>query len=424
MKWFWRPRFLTMTVLGASLFLNSCAGTNTMPARLSGGPRAPTILSASTAYAVIYPFSGGLDGGNAATQLVFDSQGNAYGTTVQGGNAGCGTVFRLHPVSVGNWHETVLHNFSCFADGKNPHGGVVRDAQGNLYGATVAGGLSGGCTGDGCGVIFKIGAAGGESVLYTFQGQSDGFGPGSPLAFDGSGNLYGTAPDGGKYGHGTVFELKLSSGSWHFEVIHQFTGGNDGSTGSLGPLFADEFGRLYGVTELGGAHQSGIAYEMKRVNGSWTFSTIYAFKGTPDAAFPYGGLIEVGENLYGTTYFGGTTGNGSVFELVPGSNGYGERVLYSFKGGFDGSLPTSTLLAGANGALYGTTSTGGHPTCDCGTVFSLAHGTFAESVLHRFGGAGDGQSPYYGLTPFGGSLYSSTVAGGTSGNGTIFSITP
>lgn len=85
-------------------------------------------------------------------------------------------------------------HFSCFSDGKNPHGGVVRDARGNLYGTTTAGGLSRGCTGEGCGVIFKLASNGSESVLYTFQGKNDGFGPGSPLAFDRAGNLYGIAP--------------------------------------------------------------------------------------------------------------------------------------------------------------------------------------------------------------------------------------
>jgi uncharacterized repeat protein (TIGR03803 family) len=334
-------------------------------------------------------------------------------------------VFRLHPAAGGHWQETVLYNFSCYSDGKNPHGGVVRDAQGNLYGATTGGGLSGGCTGDGCGVIFKLTPGGVESAIYTFQGKNDGYGPGSPLAFDSGGNLYGTAPDGGRYAHGVVFALKPSGGSWAFKVIHQFTGGNDGSTGSLGALLVDGQGALYGVTEIGGAAQAGIAYKMKHITGSgWTFAPVYTFKGTPDGANPYGGLIQSGGKLYGTTYYGGAGGAGSVFELTPGAGTYGERVVYSFKGGTDGSQPTSTLLAGPAGALYGTTSMGGGASCDCGAVFSLAHGTFKETVLHRFGMSNDGQNPYYGLTPFGSSLYSSTVVGGTSGSGTIFAITP
>ena len=425
-------RILLSAGLSAAVFLNSCVGSGVQTSVLPGsavatgaGGRMQQSASAPSAYHMLYSFGGGLGGGNAATQLAFDAQGNAYGTTVQGGNAGCGTVFRLHPTGHGQWQETVLYNFSCFSDGKNPHGGVVRDAQGNLYGATTAGGLSGGCTGDGCGVIFELASGGTESVLYTFQGKNDGFGPGSPLVFDNGGNLYGTAPDGGRYAHGVVFSLTPDGASWHFTVIHAFSGGADGSTGSLGSLFVSAHGALYGVTELGGAHQAGIAYRMNHVGGStWTFFPVYAFKGSPDGANPYGGLIESGGKLYGTTYFGGASGNGTVFELTPQPGSYGERLVYSFKGGSDGRLPTSTLLAAGNGTLYGTTSMGGGTSCDCGAVFSLAPATFAETVLHRFGAAHDGQNPYYGLSQFGTSLYSSTTVGGTSGNGTIFTVTP
>ncbi|HEV3152641.1 MAG TPA: choice-of-anchor tandem repeat GloVer-containing protein [Candidatus Baltobacteraceae bacterium] len=418
-------RLRAIAIFGALFFLNACAGRVTQSAVPIGNFESVGALvpaNPAGAYQVIYPFGGGLDGGNAATQLVFDSQGNAYGTTVQGGNAGCGTVFRLHLVS-GQWHETVLYNFGCFADGKNPHGGVVRDSLGNLYGTTVAGGLSGGCTGDGCGVIFEIKHGGGEAVLYTFQGKDDGFGPGSPLTFGPDGTLYGTAPDGGAHSSGTVFSINPNT--HHFQVIHPFSGGDGGSTGSLGALLVTAKGAIYGVTELGGAHQAGIAYRLTHPSGSpWKFEPIYTFKGQPDAANPYGGLIEVNGKFYGTTYFGGTAGAGSVFELTPASGTFGERVVYSFKGGTDGSSPTSTLVAGPGGAVYGTTSAGGRTSCGCGTVFALAKSTLTESVLHRFGALHDGQNPYYGLTQFGSTLYSSTVAGGTSGSGTIFSITP
>ncbi|HYL26593.1 MAG TPA: choice-of-anchor tandem repeat GloVer-containing protein, partial [Candidatus Nitrosotalea sp.] len=105
--------------------------------------------------------------------------------------------------------------------------------------------------------------------------------------------------------------------------------------------------------------------------GAWKFTTLYAFKGTPDAASPYGGLIaDKAGDLFGTTYYGGTNGVGTVFELQTKGNGrYRERVLYSFLGGSDGSSPTSTLaLAGSN--LYGTSSAGG-ASCDCGTIFNV-----------------------------------------------------
>ena len=409
---------------GAILFTACAHGTQaSLPQTARTLVQTAGSSAPSVPYQVIYPFSGGNDGGNPETPLVFDPQGNAYGTTVQGGSAGCGTIFRLHPAAQGKWQESVLYNFTCFADGKNPHGGVVRDALGNLYGTTTAGGLNGGCTGDGCGVVFELKHTGAIATLHTFAGGGDGFGPGSPLTFDAAGNLYGMAPDGGKFGFGTVFTLQQSGGSWHFHAIHQFSGGNGGGTGSLGALLVDSHGTIFGVTETGGAHQAGIAYTLTPNGSAWTFTPVYVFKGTPDGGNPYGGLISSGGKLYGTTYFGGRNGAGSVFELTPKAGVYGERVVYSFKGGKDGSSPTSSLLASGSGVLYGTTSAGGSG-CGCGTVFSLAPGSFAESVLHSFGASHDGQSPYFGLTASGKSLYSSTVAGGTGGSGTIFSITP
>src|SRR5579863_4373056 len=86
---------------------------------------AAATLAQAKGESVLYSFTGGNDGGNAATGLAFDASGNAYGTTVVGGTAACGTVFRLSPGGRSRWQESVLYNFSCYADGKNPHGGVT-----------------------------------------------------------------------------------------------------------------------------------------------------------------------------------------------------------------------------------------------------------------------------------------------------------
>src|ERR1700733_15272885 len=104
----------------------------------------------------VYSFTGGLDGSNPASQLIFDAAGNAYGTTVTGGSSNCGTVFELTPSGGGHYQQRVLLSFDCFSTGKNPYGGVTMDAQGNLYGTTAAGGSAGICSGDGCGVVFKL----------------------------------------------------------------------------------------------------------------------------------------------------------------------------------------------------------------------------------------------------------------------------
>jgi uncharacterized repeat protein (TIGR03803 family) len=382
--------------------------------------------SAANDEQVLYSFTGGNDGGDAATGLVFDSQGNLYGTTVVGGTSACGTVFKLAPKASPPWQESVLYPFGCYADGKNPYGGVTFDPQGNLYGTTVSGGSGGSCGSYGCGVVFQLTPTA-ENVLHSFTGGSDGFGPGGGVVLDKKGRLYGTTPDGGADSEGVVYELSPAAHTWRERIVHAFTGGKDGGVGSLGLLLLDASGNLYGDTELGGAHSAGTAFELAPSSKKkWNLTTLYAFKGMPDAGSPYGGLIaDASGNLYGTTYYGGTTGLGTVFELSAKARGrYRERVLYSFKGGSDGSSPTSTLVLGASRELYGTTSAGGG-SCDCGTIFSVDAKSGKEKVLHSFGGTGDGAYPYYGMTQdASGNFYGTTVAGGSSNQGTVFEFTP
>jgi uncharacterized repeat protein (TIGR03803 family) len=408
----------------AALFA-ACAGPQSplqVPAQSAASIRAHTGGSSGTEQ-VLYSFSGGNDGGNAATGLVFDHQGNLYGTTVIGGAYTCGTVFELSPRASLPWLETVLFNFGCYDDGKSPHGGVTFDRHGNLEGTTVAGGTGGFCTSDGCGIIYRLSSTT-EKVLYNFTGGTDGFGPGGTVVFDRAGNSYGSTPDGGAYYEGVVYKLSRS-GKYH--VIHAFTGGKDGGVGSLGSLLLDKGGNIYGVTELGGANGSGTVFELSPISKNhYKLTTLYAFKTGTDAAFPYGGLVaDKSGNLFGTTYYGGAHGVGAVYELVrKGKGKYRERVLYSFQGGSDGSYSTSTLIFGASGDLYGTTSSGGG-TCDCGTIFKIDPSTGSEHVLHAFGTGTDGAYPYYGLTADkSGNFYGTTVAGGSFGQGVVFEFTP
>ncbi len=163
-------------------------------------------ISSATTYKKLYSFTGNADGSDPATQLTFDSAGNAYGTTASGGAYDFGTVFQLSA----SGQETVIYSFTGGGDGLDPHGGVTIDSAGDLYGTTVAGGFGGLCAGDGCGVIFELTPSGDswtETTLYNFKGLNDGFGPGGGLVFDNAGNLYGTAPDGGAHSNGVVFQL-------------------------------------------------------------------------------------------------------------------------------------------------------------------------------------------------------------------------
>jgi len=405
-------------------------------------------VSAASPEKKLYSFTGGLDGGRPAADLVFDNAGNLYGTTVTGGNGGscaggCGTVFQLTRNSSGKWQETVLYNFQAGPDGKNPYGGVVIDKKGNLIGTTVAGGSGGLCAGDGCGVVYmlKHSSSGWNLiVLHSFTGMHDGGGPGSGLAIDKNGNLYGTTPTGGKLGGcagqgcGVVYQLvPLGGGVWKENVLHQFTGGTDGATGSLGRLHIDAAGNVYGLAEIGGDLNCnpnsgcGTAYKLAPLaGGRWKMTSLYSFKGMPDAGFPYGGLIsDAAGNLFGTTYFGGANGAGTVFELSPGSNGkWTETVLYNFQGAADGGNPTTTLVLSAAGILYGTTSGGGDSNGD-GVAFKLTPTSsgWKETVSHRFLGV-DGANPNYGLVQDkAGNLYGVTPFGG-HGAGVVFEMGP
>ena len=373
------------------------------------------------------------DGEYPDTDLVMDANGNLFGMTVEGGDFNSGTVFRLAQTSRG-WKETILYSFTSGADGGQPYGGVTLDAAGNIYGTTVVGGSYAGCPEDGCGVVWELTKNGGsytQSVIHAFQGgETDGFGPGGPLSFDAQGNLYGMTPGGGANGMGIIFQLSPTpEGGWVESAIHHFTGGVDGGAASKARLLIDDNGDLYGVATVGGAFGVGTVFRLSpQPGGGWSFTTLYSFKGQPDGVFPYAGLVrDAAGAFYGTTYYGGTHDDGTVFKLANVGGVWTETVLHSFGEGNDGSYPISALVFGAGGALYGTTSTGGG-IGDHGTIFKLtptASGGWRESVVHAFSGS-DGELPYSGLLadPSSNAFFGTTVYGGKDGDGTIFRFSP
>ena len=377
---------------------------------------------------VIYSFAGGGDGEYTDTDVAIDVAGNLYGTSVLGGEFDGGTVWQLSPVG-GGWVHTVLYSFTGGADGGEPYKGVTLDAAGNLYGTAVTGG-SGSCEG-GCGVAYKLtksGATWTQSVIHAFTGGDDGSGPGARVAVDNRGNVYGMTPTGGANGLGVIYALHpKSNGDWALRVIHAFTGGSDGSSGSAGKLLL-RGGHMYGAATTGGANGSGTVFRLTPTRiGEWDFQTLYSFQGAPDGSFPYGALLfDTAGNLYGTTYYGGVNGLGAVYSLSPNGTGeWSETVLYSFRAGRDGNSSISNLVFDSAGNLYGTTSEGG---LGSGTIFKLTpgpSGTWTESLPHRFAGSPDGAFPYTGMVGDGaGSFYGATVHGGDDGEGAIYRFTP
>lgn len=381
---------------------------------------------------VLYSFSGGPDGGNPYAGPILDSKGNLYGTTEYGGAYNYGAVFELSPGANGQWTETVLHSFNYDGqDGVRPYSSLVMDPYGNLYGTTNLGG-----TYD-FGTVFLLhpnsDGSWTESILHSFNADGyNGYNPYANLIFDKIGNLYGTTYSGGyQGGYGTVFELSPGkNGSWHERVIHSFDY-TDGS-GPMGGLVFDPVGHLYGTTETGGTLQHGVVFAMKRgSNGTWTEYVLHSFNSaTGDGWAPYAGLvIDRAGHLYGTTLYGGNTESGTVFEVAMVNGKVREKVIHSFINGQDGIDPYGPLAIGASGNLYGTTwqslvnNVGG-----AGIVFKLSQtspNVWQETILHNFVNPGDGGNPYSGVAlDSAGNVYGTTYAGGESGGGIVFEVTP
>lgn len=387
-----------------------------------GGFGLPTTAFGATN--VIYSFAGDEDGEYADTDLAIDKAGNLCGTTVLGGDFGGGTVFQLSPSGNG-WVHIVLYSFTGGEDGGEPYKGVTLDAEGNLYGTAVTGG-SGSCEG-GCGVAYKLThGTWTQTVIHAFTGGKDGSGPGARLTIDGQGNLYGMAPTGGANGLGTIYQIHPEGNDWTLNVIHTFTGGADGATGSAGQMLF-RGGLLYGAATTGRIYGKGTVFELKPTqSGEWVFKTIYSFRGQPDAGFPYGGLLfDASGHLFATTYYDRAHNLGAVYELFPQQSGeWRERVLYSFQGGSDGQNSISNLVFDAAGNLYGTTSEGG---LGSGVIFGLtptANAQWRESVPHRFQGPPDAAFAYNGMVADGsGNFYGATVHGGVDGEGAIYKFT-
>ena len=356
---------------------------NTYGVALDGGSGAGGIFELSPSSSgtwteqIIYKASKTTDGLGPNDSLTIDGNGNLYATTFNGGSStcSCGQVFELSPTSSG-WTKTVLHTFNNGYTGGFPASGVIFDAAGNLYGTTTSGGISN------TGVVYELSpSASGWTIktLYSFTTPVQGNQPRGNLLLDSAGRLYGTTPSGGittcsEFGCGTVFQLSppTTGTAWTYRRIFAFNF-TDGVLPSTDSLVMDTAGNLYGTTANGGGRNNGEVYELSPVSsGVWREKVIYAFTGGADGGYPAAGLtFDASGNLWGTTEFSNRTGDGTVYELTPGTGGqWGFSTVYSFTGSpNDGQNPLGKVIFDSAGNLYGTTQKGG--TQKKGVVYEL-----------------------------------------------------
>lgn len=342
--------------------------------------------------------NGVADGANPEGTLLLDADGNLFGTTFAGG-IGEGTVFKIDA----SGQESVLFTFSAHESGANPATPLIQDASGNLIG--IADG------GPGAGVIFRVSKDGSESTLFNFQGGLDNLEPKVPtggLFMDKAGNLIGTTLFGGSancdLGCGTVYRLNTAG---VLQVVHKLNGRNEGSQPS-GPFIQDAAGNLIGVAKSGGKTcpefpQAGCGTIFKIApNGKLT--VFHTFQGGASGAVPRSGLLmDAAGNLFGSTSQGGTQENGLVFKIAPDGT---YTVLHRFTGK-EGANPNGGLVEDEAGNLFGTALGGGSEAL--GTVFELTQ--FGRlTVLHNFIGDTDGAAPFAGLVrDSSGHLFGTTV---------------
>ena len=389
------------------------------------------------------------DGAQPEAGLILSSN-TLYGTAEGGGTNGSGTVFKVNTDGSGS---TTLYSFSSLpassgyplinSDGANPYAGLILSGN-TLYGTAVNGGTNGN------GTVFSVNADGtGFTTLYNFSAtvyvyptylNSDGANPYAGLILSGY-TLYGTTAAGGTNGNGTVFKVNTDGSG--FTTLYNFSAApapsytnSDGANPYAGLILSGD--TLYGTAVNGGTNGSGTVFAVN-TDGS-SFTTLYSFSaisGYPfinsDGVAPYGGLILSGNTLYGTTAAGGTNGNGTLFKV--NTDGTGFSSLYNFSATLgpsyinsDGAQPEAGLILSGY-TLYGTAEGGG--TNGNGTVFKVNTDGSGFTTLYSFSATAqlygglinsDGANPYAGLILSGNTLYGTAVNGGTNGNGTVFAL--
>jgi uncharacterized repeat protein (TIGR03803 family) len=328
-------------------------------------------ITPSGTFTTLHSFDG-TDGNAPFAGLIQASDGNLYGTTVEGGAYGDGTVFRITPSGT----FTLLYSFDGYygpVDGAFPEAGLIQASDGNLYGTTVEGGAYGD------GTVFRITLSGTLTTIHDFD-NLDGRYPEAGLIQASDGNLYGTTNSGGAYGDGTVFQITLSG---TLTTLHSFDI-YDGFEPQAGLIQASD-GNLYGTTPYDGGFDAGTVFQ---ITTGGAFTTLHNFNNS-DGNTPLAGLIQASDgNLYGTTQLKGAYSNGTIFQITPSGT---LTTLYNFDYS-DGAYPGAGLIQASNGNLYGTTARGG--AYGYGTVFALSQSRLSYTYRSQFGSSGIGNGQF------------------------------
>ena len=428
---------------------------------------AVNVTYAQVSFEVVHGFSKQTSPGPNA--LIEASDGNFYGTTYSGGAFGVGTAFKMTPSGI----VTILHDFSDSPDGAHPLAALIQATDGNFYGTTSEGG-------SGCGTIFKMTSAGSVTVLHTFTlgGLAnlclEGGSPDSPLIQASDGNFYGAAAIGGPFftSEGSAFKITPEGA---FTVVHFFAGAGGDGGNPIAAFLQTADGSLYGTTVNGGLFDRGTIFRMApdgtltllhaftpgegdfatavvqgtdgnfygtlragpgggavfKVTPAGSLTILHRFTGTNgdgEPSFDSGDLVRAADgNLYGTTAYGGDgqefIGHGTAFKVLPDGT---FSTIYQFTGGVDGAYPSTALVQGRDGNLYGTTGVrnqngGDEPP---GTVFRMTTSGTLTTIRSSFAG-------FEGFTPEAaliegpdGNLFGTTAEGGTNYLGTVFRTTP